>query len=107
MKNKKIAIKIKFDKNFIFFVEEDEKKGRVEWYDINKILIETNDSGPLDNDLNFIISTLEFDVYISGELSGTDELLKIFQSFSNFNNAAVIEAVSSIESKLFLLWEKD
>lgn len=73
---------------------------------IQKIIIETNDTGPWGTDVWWkIISENEF-LTVPGGATGESEMLERFQQLENFDNEQLIAAMTSIENKGFVVWQK-
>lgn len=74
--------------------------------DIQKIIIETTDEGPIHPDVWWKISTsTETYVFPSG-CNGEDILLQEVQKFPNFNNEEFIKAMCCAENNEFVCWIK-
>jgi hypothetical protein len=78
----------------------------VKWNDINRVMIRTNDRGPVDDDVFFVIETRTTTLVIPQPASGSDQLLERLQQLAGFNNEAVIDSMSCCENKEFVGWQR-
>src|SRR6185436_9773582 len=67
----------------------------VAWNKLQAVLIETTDTGPLATDVFWILVGEDSGCVIPQGATGEAELLAKLQSLPNFDNAAVIEAMTS------------
>ena len=73
---------------------------------LRRVVIQTTDTGPLVDDVFFILETDAERYVIPQEAVGSAELLEWLQGLPRFNNDAVMEAMSCCENSEFLCWEK-
>jgi hypothetical protein len=78
----------------------------VTWDDLRAVLIETNDAGPFVSDVFWILVGEDSGCVVPLGATGEDLLLKRLQALKDFDNTAVIQAMSSSENKRFLCWGK-
>lgn len=71
---------------------------------ISKVSIATNDSGPWNTDLWWIISDGNQELQIPGGATGEDELLVALQQLEGFDNEQLIKAMSSVENAHFICY---
>lgn len=98
--------KVEIKDGQIISTDTDGQVNSLDLSSINKIIIETNDSGPWETDLWWKIIGLDEELKIPGGASGEDIMLPTFQKFENFNNAAFIDSMSSVGNAEFICWEK-
>ena len=84
----------------------DGKIEAVEWDDLQGVLIETNDQGPIGTDVYWILARKNSGCVIPQGATGEDALLKRLQALPGFDNQALIDAMSSTENQRFLCWKK-
>jgi hypothetical protein len=78
----------------------------VSWDKLRAVLIETSDAGPFGSDVFWILVGEDSGCVILLGATGEDVLLKRLQALKDFDNTAVIQAMSSSENQRFLCWEK-
>jgi hypothetical protein len=80
----------------------------VAWTDIERVRILTTDQGPQTEDVFFVIDGKNgTGCMVSQELATRGKLLEALQArLDGVNNAAVIEAMMSVENKVFTIWER-
>jgi hypothetical protein len=74
--------------------------------DIHGIAIQTNDSGPIGSDVIWHVSDGKSVIFFPMGATGESDVLPIFQKFQGFDNLAFINAMSSTDDHLFILFEK-
>ncbi|MFL6207695.1 MAG: hypothetical protein ACJ74W_02530 [Pyrinomonadaceae bacterium] len=78
----------------------------VAWADLQEVSIITNDEGPFALDVMWLLVGAKGGCVVPQGATGEDQLLTKLQSLPGFNNEAVIEAMSSVENRKFVCWEK-
>ena len=80
----------------------------VAWKDVARVRILTNDEGPWREDVFFVIDARQGGgCVVPQELAVRGGLLEALQSrLPGINNAAVIEAMGSIERREFIIWQQ-
>src|SRR5258708_33017843 len=76
---------------------QDGKVESVAWDDLQGVLIETNDQGPFGTDVFWILVGKHGGCVIPQGANGEDALLTQLQALEGFDNAALIDAMSSTE----------
>ena len=79
----------------------------VRWDDLKAVLIQTTDEGPFGDDVFWVLLGNESGCVVPQSATGEKEFLERLQTLPNFDNEAVIEAMSSIDNNQFLCWKKD
>lgn len=79
---------------------------QVAWDDLDSVLIETNDSGPIGTDLLWILAGKVSGCLVPGGAEGEHELLGRLQELPGFDNQAVIDAMGSVENARFVCWKR-
>ncbi len=74
--------------------------------DLYRVLIVTTDCGPYDDDVFFVIQTVDVGYIIPHGLAVDGELLECLQKLPDFDNEAVVRAMGSVENEEFLCWQK-
>lgn len=77
------------------------------WSSLGNVAVITTDSGPFATDLFWILTDKEGrqSITVPMDAGGEDALLKAMQArLTGFDNMAVVEAMSSVESGLFQIW---
>lgn len=79
----------------------------VAWIDIASVRIMTTDQGPWIEDVFFIIDSRNGNgCVVAHDLAVKSGLLEALQTrLEGLNNAAVIEAMTSIDKRIFTIWE--
>ncbi len=78
----------------------------VAWRDVQAVPIETNDLGPFEPDVFWIIVGAQARCIIPQGATGAGVLLDKLQALPNFDNEALIEAMSSTENRVFVCWQQ-
>ena len=80
----------------------------VAWIDIERVRILTTDQGPQTEDVFFVIDGKNgIGCMVSQELATRGKLLDALQGrLEGLNNASVIEAMLSVENRVFTIWER-
>lgn len=97
---------VKLTKNKIFSIDYDGLEEELSFNEIDKIIIETNDSGPWNSDVLWKIYSKDKLLIVPLGCSGESLMLEKFQSFLDFDNEKFIEAMTSTENNTFLVWTK-
>lgn len=84
----------------------DGRVQKINLNDIDRIAIHTNDSGPIGSDVIWNISGGGLVIRFPMGATGENGLLEVFQRFPGFDNLEFINAMSSIENNIFILFEK-
>jgi hypothetical protein len=93
---------VKLSKNKIFSIDYDGLEEELSFNEIDKIIIETNDSGPWNSDVLWKIYSKDKLLIVPLGCSGESLMLEKFQSFLDFDNEKFIEAMTSTENNTFL-----
>jgi hypothetical protein len=80
----------------------------VAWDDVARVRILTTDQGPHLEDVFFIVDSKKGDgCIVPQDLATRDGLLEALQSrLVGLNNGAVIEAMLSVDNRMFTIWEE-
>ena len=78
----------------------------VDWDDLRVVLIETTGEGPFAADVFWVLAGDRSGCIVPLGAAGEDEMVSKLQALPNFNNEAVIEAMSSTGNQRFLCWRK-
>jgi hypothetical protein len=87
--------------------EPDGKEQGMRWQDLGHVAIHTNDQGPFDVDLHWVLTSRDGRQTLSVPLgaSGEQELLAELQRrLPGFDNDAVVRAMSSTDNASFDVW---
>jgi len=76
------------------------------WADLQLIFIETTDGGPAVDDVFWVLGSGESGLVLPSEAEGMSALLQRFQRLPNFDNNAVIAAMSCAERRTFICWRR-
>jgi hypothetical protein len=79
---------------------------RARWSDLQVVYIETTDEGPFLEDVFFVLVTPEGEWKIPQGDPSSDALLQHLQKLPGFDNEAVINAMTCMNNKRFLCWER-
>ncbi len=103
------AIRVVFDDDSITVRDKDGAASEVTWRDLTSVTIITNDTGPVGDDLFWVLTAgnIGKSVTIPMGAQGEHELLHAMQDrLDGFDNIAVIEAMGSTEDATFTIWEQ-
>lgn len=78
----------------------------VAWDELKEVSIVTNDEGPFAADVMWLLVGEKGGCVVPQGAEGEDKLLERLQGLEGFNNEAVIEAMSSVNNRKFVCWEK-
>jgi hypothetical protein len=97
---------IKIIGNIIFLKDNKMEQYEMNLNEIKGIAIETNDKGPFEPDVIWHIFDGNNTIHIPSGANGEDLLLSKLQNIEGFNNQEMINAMSSVENKVFVLLNK-
>jgi len=98
---------VRVDGNELTSIDYHKKDAKLNISTIQKISIETNDSGPYNTDVWWHIEGDGARVSIPGGATGENEMLKAFGNLDGFNHEEVIHAMGSTTNKTFLVYQKN
>jgi hypothetical protein len=78
----------------------------VSWNELRAVIIDTNAAGPFSTDLYWILVGDNRGCVIPAGADGEDQLLLRLQRLPGFDNEAFIAAMSCVEVKRFLCWQR-
>lgn len=96
---------IEYTPDGLIYHQPDGTQRTVYWETLRAVLIETGDQGPFSEDLWWILIDGEGHCTIP-QMVGSETLLTQLQALPGFDNEAVIEAMGSVENKLFVCWQR-
>jgi len=96
---------ITFDEELIRY-EAGGEAIELRWDALIGIAIETTDQGPFVEDVFYILAGENNTIICPSEAKGSQELLTRLQQLHNFDNEAVIAAMTSTSNQTFICWEK-
>lgn len=100
------AVKVRCEGGLIH-IEWPEKPAQVVAMDaLIGVAVETTDQGPFVEDVWWHLATSETVATYPSEATGAGELLSQLQLLPNFNNERLIQAMSSAQNNMFILWDK-
>jgi hypothetical protein len=99
------AAQIEFTDTAVTYWQPDGVTRTVNWDELRAVLIETTDQGPFVEDVWWILVDSAGHCIIPQETGG-ERLLSWVQKLPNFDNDAVIAAMASVESKIFVCWQR-
>ncbi len=88
----------------LFIVDGDKIEDMIAWNAIQKIVIETDDSGPLATDMFWVLSLPDRKVRIPSGSRGENKFMDHIQSWPGFDNEAVIQAAVCTDAREFTCW---
>lgn len=97
---------VRFDEEGVTCVRQDGHAEGVLWPDLRAVLIRTTATGPIADDLFWVLIGRQGGCVVPSEAQGCDRLLERLQQLPGFDNHAVIEASSCVEDRSFLCWER-
>lgn len=92
----------------ISHIEPDGTERTIRWDDLHEVGILTTDEGPFREDVFFILLAQDkkSGCIIPQSAEGNEILLKKLQELPNFDNEAVIQAMTSTDNNKFLCWQR-
>lgn len=85
----------------------DGRRESIAWNDVQRIAIETNDSGPWGADLWWLFEgTSQRCAYPQGATGDQETLVTLSQRFPGFRDDVVIEAMGCTANARFVCWER-
>jgi hypothetical protein len=78
----------------------------VRWSDLQVVFIQTTDAGPAVDDVFWVLGAGESGCVVPSEADGMSLLVERLQRLPNFDNSAVIQAMSCSENREFLCWKR-
>ena len=100
------AVKVRCEGGLIH-IEWPEKPAQVVAMDaLIGVAVEITDQGPFVEDVWWHLATSETVATYPSEATGAGDLLSQLQSLPTFNNERLIQAMSSAQNNMFILWDK-
>ena len=78
----------------------------VKWRDLRAVLIETNDLGPLVDDVFWNLVGRKGGCVVPLGIEGEQALVACLQALEGFDNEMMITAMQSHDNQRFLCWER-
>lgn len=97
------AVKVWFDADYIYLQLPERKLRKLPWDSIMAVAIETTDQGPFLEDLWWHIAGRDIVLTYPNQAEGAETMAERLQELPSFGNAAMIEAMSCAENRVFLL----
>ncbi len=79
----------------------------VSWKELGAVLIETTDAGPFLTDVFWILVGKDSGCVIPIGAAGEQRLLEELQKLPDFDNEAVVAAMSSAKNQKWLCWKRE
>jgi hypothetical protein len=100
---------VRFDDDAVVYERPKGATERIRWGDLQAVLIETTDAGPVASDFYWMLLSKErkSGCVVPSEAEGCNALLSRLQQLPGFDNWLVIRAAASTETNRFLIWERD
>jgi len=99
-------VEVEVTETEITYRGEDNKARVLRWADLTSISILTNDQGPFEEDVFWLIAGPEGSILIPQGAEGTLTLLTRAQELPDFDNNAYIAAMGSTENQVFFCWQR-
>ena len=77
----------------------------VRWDTLQKVVVRTNDRGPLEDDVFIVLTGGDCSCEIPNSLEETEELIGRLGQLPGFKFEALIESMSSTDNAEFLCWD--
>lgn len=103
------SVVVAFNAERILCTKPQSKDESISWSKLDAVLIETNDKGPLEPDVFWLLITKDMSsgCVIPQGATGEKELLKEMQTrLPDFDNEMLIKAIGSTSNQKFLIWER-
>ncbi len=101
--------KVYFDNTTLYCSKPNSETETILWQNIDAILIETTDAGPIAEDVFwlFLQKNMESGCIVPQGAIGNEKLLnEVQERFENLDNENLINAMASTENQKFLLWQR-
>jgi hypothetical protein len=98
-------MRVEINSEEICYRQSDGTERIVQRDTLRAVLIETTDQGPSVEDVWWILIDGEGHCIIPQE-EGGEHLLEMLQELPGFDNDAVIAAMSSVENRIFVCWQR-
>jgi len=82
------------------------ESGALRWDALDRVSIRTTDRGPWDDDVFFVIEAGGETLVAASDAPGVGALLTELQTLPEFDNQAVIEAMTCTDNREFLCWAR-
>ena len=105
--SKPIQHTVTFDDEQILHVLADGRQEKVSWAELQNVVIVTTNGGPFLEEVFWVLSGENAGCLIPSSADGMGELLTRLQQLPDFDNEAVIAAMSSVENEKFPCWQRD
>ena len=97
---------VSFDEESVVCRRPDGLVETVRWSDLQIVFIRTTDAGPAVDDVLWVLGAGESGCVIPSEADGMGLLMERLQCLPNFDNDAVVLAMSCSENREFLCWKR-
>lgn len=104
---KERVVKIRFDEDALWTTFEGALRDRVHWDRIEQIVIKTTDRGPREDDVIWIFFGGDEGVIVGSEANGMSSLVDRLVQLPGFDHREMIDAMSSMQDRNFVVWKKD
>jgi hypothetical protein len=98
---------VSFDEQEVRCIRQDGSAESVRWDNLQVVLIQTTDAGPVLDDMFWVLGTSSGGCIIPSEAKGCQELMARLQRLPEFDNKSVISAATCMDNKLFVCWRRD
>jgi len=78
----------------------------VKWSDLHAVQIETNDLGPFEDDVFWILVGKKGGCVVPLGIDGETNLVSCLQALDGFDNEMMIKAMQSHDNQRFVCWER-
>ena len=87
----------------------DGHTSQIPWSEVIGVAIETNDRGPFEEDVLWVVATSGTAAVImfANSTPGVVQLLPRLQALSGFDNEAMFNAMCCAENRVFILWDHE
>lgn len=103
------SVNVVFDEEGVKCTKPGCKDESITWNKLDAVLIETNDKGPFEPDVFWLLLTKDMSCgcVIPQGATGENELTEEMQKrLEGFDNGMMIKAMGSTENQKFLIWER-
>jgi len=98
------VVAVRHDERGVSLLRSDGAARRLLWDELTEVALETSDDGPVGEDVWWVLTSGDAGVRVPDGATGTAELLVRLQELPGFDNDALIEAMSCVERRTFVLW---
>lgn len=98
--------RVTFDEVGVAFSRPGTPDEHVSWAELSVVEVYTNDTGPWGTDVWFVLRGRDGALAVPQGATGDSELIDRLQKLPGFDNAALIEAMTCTDNRVFRCWTR-